>query len=98
MTIVHTDDKLERWQEKVDRLTLCMDDCETADFLQELMAEVRYLTSLSTVVQAQRMFDRFQAFSGIRDDCCPACGGRVAVDESDPNRLRIISDQRVRAS
>jgi hypothetical protein len=66
--------------------------------LARLKAEIEYLTRQLTVVQAQRMFDRFQAFDGIRDDCCPSCGGRVRVDESDPARLRIISDQKVRAS
>lgn len=98
MTIVHTEEKLERWQERIERIALQLDDPETSDLLQELVHELWHLNALVTTVQAQRMFDRFQAFSGIRDDCCPACGGRVRVDETDPSRLRLISDSRVRAS
>ena len=44
------------------------------------------------------MFDRYHAFDGIRDDRCPACGGRVRIDESDPQRLRIESVPMIRAS
>ena len=96
--IVDTADKLAGWRERVDRLADRAPSEEIATELRELMAEVEYLTGMVTVVQAQRMFDRFHSFSGIRDDCCPACGGRVAVDESDPARLRIVSVQRQRAS
>jgi hypothetical protein len=83
-------DRLSEWRQRT--------DAGDATLLPELMAEVEYLTAMVTTVQAQRMFDSFHCFSGIRDDCCPACGGRVRVDESDPARLRIVSDRAVRAS
>jgi len=50
--------------------------------LSELEAEVARLTELLTVVEAQRWFDRFHALDGIKDDSCPACGGRIVVEET----------------
>ena len=96
--MIDTMDKLEVWQERVDRLAFDSETNKDADFVQELMAELRTLTVLVSVVQACRMFDRYHAFDGIKDDRCPACGGRVRVDESDPARLRIESVPMVRAS
>ena len=49
---------------------------------EELKAEVQMLTEQLTVVQAARWFDRYHALDGIRDDACPCCGGRIAVEES----------------
>jgi hypothetical protein len=77
--------KLAAWRERVEQLTAS----DARAFVVELMDEVEYLTRQVTVVQAARMFDRFHAFDGIKDDSCPACGGRVAVDDSDPGRVRL---------
>lgn len=49
---------------------------------QELEAQVAALTEQLTVVQAARWFDRFHALDAIRDDSCPACGGRIVVEET----------------
>jgi len=31
---------------------------------------------------ALQMFERFHAFDAIKDDKCPCCGGRVAVEQN----------------
>lgn len=56
--------------------------------LQELEAENAYLNRMLKEVQWARMRDRFHAFDGIQDDSCPACGGRVEVEET-PNAVRL---------
>jgi uncharacterized protein with PIN domain len=55
---------------------------------RSLLAENRLLREQMTVVQAARMFDRFHAFDAIKDDRCPACGGRVGVEETH-NAVRL---------
>lgn len=62
---------------------------QQVDELLALREENERLSRLVSVVQAARMFDRFQCLKGIQDDLCPCCGGPIVVDESDMPRLRI---------
>jgi hypothetical protein len=68
---------------------------QTADRVAELEAalerERAYFREMMTAVQAARMFDRFHAFDAIKNDACPTCGGRVAVEEtSTAVRLKAV--------
>jgi len=47
---------------------------------EELETELGLLREQLTVMEAARWFDRFHALDGIKDECCPACGGRVVVE------------------
>jgi hypothetical protein len=58
---------------------------------EELEAEVALLREQMTVVQAARWFDRYHALDAIKDDSCPACGGRVVAEETE----RIEAGKRV---
>jgi hypothetical protein len=59
---------------------------------------VESLREALTVVQAARWFDRFHSF-GIDNDECPACGGRVVVEETPrlERGKRVASGIRLRA-
>jgi hypothetical protein len=46
--------------------------------VEQLEAKLRSARELA----AQHMFERFHAFDAIKDDSCPACGGRVKVVET----------------
>jgi hypothetical protein len=63
-------------------------DAAPAGVRRSLLAENALLREQMTVVQAARMFDRFHAFDAIKDDRCPACGGRVGVEETH-NAVRL---------
>jgi hypothetical protein len=42
---------------------------------------------------ALRLFERFHAFDAIRDDKCPCCGARVAVEDNEQGtgvRLKAV--------
>ena len=65
----------------------------------ELEAENERLTTLLTVVEAARWFDRFHAVDAIKDDACPACGGRIVVEETEriEHGRRVAPGVRLRA-
>ena len=68
----------------------------TEDRIAELEAmleqERAHTRELLTAVQWARMADRFHAFDAIKDDACPCCGARVAVEEThNVVRLRAVT-------
>ena len=69
-----------------------------ADFMVRLMDEVEYLTKQLTLHSFVETMNRYHRFDGIKDDKCPCCGSRVRVDESSPNRIRLIAVDEQRAS
>jgi hypothetical protein len=56
--------------------------------VRELERQLAYEKRLTREVAALHMFERFHAFDAIKDDSCPACGGRVRVIE-DYNSVRL---------
>lgn len=58
-----------------------------------LQAQFELLREQMKIQGALQMFERFHAFDSIKDDKCPACGGRVAVEENGHGsgiRLRAV--------
>jgi hypothetical protein len=55
---------------------------------EELEDEVMRMREILTAYHFAQSFYRFHAFDGIRDDACPACGGRVVIEESDVVEIR----------
>lgn len=60
--------------------------------LEELRAEVAAYREVFTAVSWARMRDRFHAFDSIKNDSCPACGGRVRIVETH-NAVRLEAVQ-----
>lgn len=52
------------------------------DRVTELERENALLVEQLRVIGVLHMFERFHAFDAIKDDKCPACGGRVRVLEN----------------
>jgi hypothetical protein len=50
---------------------------------EELEAEVARMREILTAYHFAQAFYRFHAFDAIRDDSCPACGGKVVVERLD---------------
>lgn len=69
-----------------------------ADLMLHLMDEVEHLTKQLTLHSFVESMNRYHRFDGIKDDKCPSCGSRVRVDESSPNRIRLIAVDEQRAS
>ena len=68
------------------------------DQIAMVKAEMARIEATANAMRQAYFFDRYHAFDGIKDDRCPACGGRVGVDDSDPSRTRIRSIPTVTAS
>jgi hypothetical protein len=57
----------------------------------QLEQENKLLREQVRIIGALHMIERFHAFDGIKDDCCPACGGRVrVVEEHNSVRLEAV--------
>lgn len=54
----------------------------------QLERENELLREQVKIIGALHMLERFHAFDAIKDDACPACGGRVRV-KRDHNSVRL---------
>jgi rRNA maturation endonuclease Nob1 len=61
---------------------------EVESLREQLERERAYFREVLTAVEWARMKDRFHAFDAIKDDACPACGGRVLIEETH-NAVRL---------
>lgn len=93
-----TQDRLARKRREVEHLAFVVPNAAVTSKLLEQQTEIEQLTAALTETQHAQDRYRFYALDGIRDDMCPACGGRVVLDESDPQRIRIRSTNYQRAS
>jgi hypothetical protein len=63
-----------------------------AELEAQLASERAFHREQLTAVSWARMRDRFHAFDAIKNDSCPACGGRVKVEEGrDPEGVRLVA-------
>ena len=92
-----TQDKLFDLRKEAEALSLIA-GAKAANLMMALLDEVEYLTKQLTLLHFVESMNRYHRFDAIKDDMCPCCGSRVRVDESSPNRIRLIAVDEQRAS
>lgn len=93
----HTQAALAERRRKVEALAFVVQNAAATSLMLEMMDEIEHLTQMLTIHTFVESLNRYHRFDGIKDDMCPSCGGRVAVEES-PSRVRLRAVNYQRAS
>jgi hypothetical protein len=63
-----------------------------AELEEKLASERAFHREQLTAVAWERVIRRYHTFDAIKNDSCPSCGGRVAVEDSiDPEGVRLVA-------